>query len=78
MWLGLTLRNSSTFVKFIEDKPFIGEIELRLASDEEKIEFRRQRSEENKNCDFNYPPIQFTISPSDLMLVQRSHVVTIV
>lgn len=65
-WLGLTFRLSNTFIKFINKKPYIYSTELILANDEQKKEFFRLRKEENKNINYNYPLINYTISPGDL------------
>ena len=42
-------------------------VELVLATSEEKKEFYKLRSEENKLINYEYPPINYTISPSDLI-----------
>jgi hypothetical protein len=61
VWLGITFRLSNTYV----DK-------LRLATDEEKKEFLRIRRLENQNIDFKWDSIDYTISPSDLLLARDS------
>lgn len=61
VWLGITFRLSNTYV----DK-------LRLATDEEKKEFLRIRRLENQNMDFKWDSIDYTISPSDLLLARDS------
>lgn len=68
-WLGITFRTSKTLIKFIDKKPYISNNmdELVLASEEEKKQFYMLRSQENKLSNFNYPYINYTISPSDLI-----------
>lgn len=77
-WFGLTLRTSKTKIKFdtkspTETIPLIFNptsnkyIELKLAISEEKKEFYKLRSKENALTKFEYPFIEYTISPSDLI-----------
>jgi hypothetical protein len=66
-WLGITFRLSKTFVKFVEDSPYIGKNVLTLATDVEKKEFFRHKGQENSSIDYTYPEIGYTISPSDLL-----------
>ncbi|AYV75365.1 MAG: hypothetical protein Terrestrivirus1_239 [Terrestrivirus sp.] len=69
-WLGITFRLSKTFIKFINEIPyFYPEMNriLKLANDEEKKEFYKQRSKENSNVIHNYPEIDYTISVSDIL-----------
>jgi hypothetical protein len=60
LWLGITFRLSKTFVY---------DTVLRMATEIEKKEFYKMRSDENKSVDFTYPAIPYTISPSDLLPV---------
>lgn len=69
-WLGITFRLSKTYVKFVDGLPYIGNKILRLANDEEKKEYYKQRSKENKLIDHSYPEIDYTISVSDMLPVQ--------
>jgi len=66
-WLGLTFRLSKTFVKFINDVPFINETILNLANENETKEFYKHRSIENANIGYVYPQLNYTISGSDLL-----------
>jgi len=68
-WLGITFRLSKTFVKFINNKPYINDsdISFKMASDDEKKAFYKQRGKENSNIEHTYPDINYTISKSDLM-----------
>jgi hypothetical protein len=70
LWLGLTLRKSKTFIKFIDEKPYLlNNKVLRIANPEEKREFMKMKGMENQLTDFTYSDIDFTVSPSDLMQV---------
>jgi hypothetical protein len=70
-WFGLTLRLSKTYVNFDGKEPIVESTgkPLRLAIDNEKVEFYKMRGAENRLVDFKYPELDYTISPSDLMLV---------
>jgi len=64
-WLGITFRLSKTMIKFIDNKPyFLNGEELILKNDKE---FYHLRTKENKEIEFEYPPLNYTISPSDLL-----------
>ncbi|MBX9694317.1 MAG: hypothetical protein K2Z81_18170, partial [Cyanobacteria bacterium] len=67
-WLGITFRTSKTFVKLRDAQTyFLDGTRLSLATDEQKSEFFQLRGRENKEVDFSYPRITYTISESDLM-----------
>ncbi|MGW6712668.1 hypothetical protein ACWF9X_07855 [Streptomyces globisporus] len=67
-WLGLTFRTSKTSVRFRDGHACLPEgARLALADDEQRSEFYRLRSRENRETDFAYPPLTYTISESDLM-----------
>lgn len=66
-WLGLTLRTSKTFVRFVDGVACIDGVPLTLATDDQRRELFQLRRRENAETDFHYPPIAYTISPSDLM-----------
>ncbi len=68
-WLGITFRTSKTFVKFHGKQAFMGDTLLTLATDEQKREFYTLRGRENKEVDFSYSALSYTISESDLMLL---------
>lgn len=72
VWCGVTFRLSKTFIKFVDTVPCLHPIgkPLRIATKEEETIFYKQRSEENKTIDFDYPEIGYTISESDLMDVK--------
>ncbi len=60
-WLGITMRTSKLWVS-------LSSVQLRLATSAERAEFLRLRSQENRTAGvFEWPQIDFTISPSDLL-----------
>ena len=65
-WIGMTLRLSKTFITFDNQTPKINNKTLFLANQEQEREFYKLRSQENKNIDFIYPQINYTISENDL------------
>eukprot|EP00656_Telonema_subtile_P010701 TRINITY_DN15197_c0_g1_i1.p1 TRINITY_DN15197_c0_g1~~TRINITY_DN15197_c0_g1_i1.p1 ORF type:complete len:628 (-),score=154.68 TRINITY_DN15197_c0_g1_i1:4-1887(-) len=67
-WLGLTFRTSKTFVRFEGDRACLEDgTVLRLAEKEEAREFYKLRAAENREIEFEYPALSFTVSPSDMM-----------
>ena len=68
-WLGITFRTSKTFVKFRDQGTYFEDdgAPLTLANEEQRNEFYSLRSCENKETDFTYPQIGYTISESDMM-----------
>ncbi|MFF1902639.1 hypothetical protein [Kitasatospora sp. NPDC058218] len=67
-WLGVTLRTSKTFVRFRDGQVCLPQgARLMSADDEQRREFYRLRRRENKETDFSYPLLTYTISESDLM-----------
>ncbi|MEU0098788.1 hypothetical protein [Streptomyces sp. NPDC006267] len=67
-WLGMTFRTSKTFVRFRDGKAYLPQgTPLTSADDEQRQEFYRLRRRENKETDFVYPPLTYTISESDLL-----------
>ncbi len=67
-WLGITFRQSKTWVRFKEGIPYFPEGEqLRLADENQQREFYKLRGQENKSMDFEYPNIHYTLSPGDCM-----------
>ena len=74
-WLGITFRLSKTFIKFINEIPYLTSFDnqmnqinqLNYADDKQKKEFYKCRSLENKQIDYTYPDFNFTISKSDLL-----------
>jgi len=70
-WLGLTFRQSKTFITYENDIPYIDSehIPLTLADVNQRQEFLKCRHLENSLVDYIYPKITYTLSPGDLMLV---------
>ncbi|MBP0452996.1 hypothetical protein J5Y04_26120 [Kitasatospora sp. RG8] len=67
-WLGVTFRTSKTFVRFRDGHAYLPQgARLVSADDEQRHEFYRLRRRENKETDFVYPPLTYTVSESDLM-----------
>jgi hypothetical protein len=67
-WLGMTFRTSKTFVRFRDGQPYLPQGACLMPADEEQSrEFYRLRRRENKETDFVYPLLTYTISESDLM-----------
>lgn len=67
-WLGVTLRTSKTIVRFRDGHAYLPQGDrLVPADDEQSREFYQLRRRENKETDFSYPPLTYTISESDLM-----------
>ena len=62
-WLGVTFRTSKTFVERREDELFFvgsGRL-LRRATEEDAMEMRKCKGRENKEADFLWPDMNFTI-----------------
>ncbi|MFC9812611.1 hypothetical protein ACFVJM_11170 [Streptomyces virginiae] len=67
-WLGVTFRTSKTFVRFHDGQAYLPQGARLTAADEEQAsEFYRLRRRENRETDFSYPPLTYTVSESDLM-----------
>jgi hypothetical protein len=67
-WIGGTLRRSATFLFWERGWRFTSTgTALRLASDEERMEFFRLKKKENEETAFVYPKIEYTVSPGDLL-----------
>ena len=66
-WLGITFRLSKTFIRYKNEIPYFYQSnkELKMATDIEKKEFYKLRSNENASVDFVYPFIEYTICLSD-------------
>lgn len=68
-WLGITFRVSKTFINFIDNIPYfyLTNRVLRLANETEKKEFMKLKGQENKNVEYVYPEMDYTISVSDIV-----------
>lgn len=68
-WLGITFRQSKTFIHFQNNLPYFANGDaLKLANEDQQREFYSLRSKENKSLDFDYPSITYTLSNSDILL----------
>eukprot|EP00930_Biecheleria_cincta_P001071 TRINITY_DN102236_c0_g1_i1.p1 TRINITY_DN102236_c0_g1~~TRINITY_DN102236_c0_g1_i1.p1 ORF type:complete len:728 (-),score=116.47 TRINITY_DN102236_c0_g1_i1:192-2375(-) len=68
-WLGVTFRTSTTFVQFREGQAcFEDGTPLTMADEDQRRDFFKLRSCENKEIGFTYPRLTYTISKSDCML----------
>lgn len=77
-WLGITFRTSKTYINFKNDLPFFSSGEqLTLANEEEEKLFFKLRGEENKNLEFAYPFLNFTISLADTLQPKNSKDISI-
>lgn len=70
-WLGLTFRLSKTWVEFIDQRPVLqpAKLPLRLATTAEWREFLRRKGAENRDVNHRNAPLDFCLSPSDLLPV---------
>ncbi|MEP2278342.1 alpha-ketoglutarate-dependent dioxygenase AlkB [Maribacter sp.] len=68
-WLGITFRESKTFINFKNNLPYLinGKL-LELANEEQSKAYYKLRGEENKNTDFIYPKIDYTLSKADTII----------
>ncbi len=68
-WLGITFRQSKTFIEFKDNIPYFpnGEL-LKLADKEQSKEFYKLRGLENEGVNFMYPDIAYTLSVSDILV----------
>ena len=69
LWLGVTFRQSKTFIYFKDELPFFSHNHqpLTLADSEQQKEFYKNRKFENKNIMYTCPEINYTISIGDLL-----------
>ncbi len=67
-WLGVTFRTSKTFIDYRAGGVFFENGHpLRLATEDEARTYSPLRRQENLETGFNYPPLSFSISASDLI-----------
>lgn len=67
-WLGITFRTSRTLVRFDDGRArFLDGSPLTLADEDQRREFLQLRARENRETEFAYPPISYTLSASDLV-----------
>ncbi|MFH9138244.1 alpha-ketoglutarate-dependent dioxygenase AlkB [Streptomyces sp. NPDC017524] len=68
LWLGVTFRTSKTFVLHRDGQAHLPQgARLTSADEEQRGEFYRLRRRENRETDFVYPSLTYTVSESDLM-----------
>jgi len=70
LWLGVTFRQSKTFIYFKNEIPYFypQKIPLTLATDiHQQKEFYKNRAQENANSNFIYPDIFYTLSVGDII-----------
>ncbi len=65
----MTFRTSKTHLRFHDGRPYLprGGERLTAADEDQRWEFYRLRRRENKEADFTYPPLTYTVSDSDLL-----------
>lgn len=70
-WLGITFRLSKTYIYFNNELPYFYNKDkiLRIANEDEKKYFYKLRGEENKDTNFYYPEINYTISFGDTLQI---------
>ncbi|MFC8719880.1 hypothetical protein [Kitasatospora sp. NPDC057198] len=66
-WLGVTFRTSATPVRHRAGRAHLPDGELLAATEEQQREFHLLRRRENRETDFAYPPLAYTVSGSDLL-----------
>lgn len=67
-WLGVTFRTSKTMVRFRDGQAHLPHgARLTAADEEQSREFYGLRRRENKETDFAYPALTYTVSESDLI-----------
>lgn len=66
-WLGLTFRTSKTLLQFHDAPHFVDGVPLTLADAEQRAELLRLRGRENRETDFTYPRLRYTLSEGDLL-----------
>ncbi|BAV07976.1 hypothetical protein SAMN05421788_103319 [Filimonas lacunae] len=68
-WLGITFRTSKTYIQFKDNQPYFSTGQpLTIANEEQATEFFKLRGQENRNVDFEYPELTYTINPADTMM----------
>lgn len=67
-WLGITYRSSKTFVQFRDEQAFLENgTRLTLANGDQTRQFYKLSGQENRETDFTYPALPFSISESDML-----------
>lgn len=72
-WLGITFRTSKTYIQFEDDLPrFPNGTLLEIANKEQETEFYKLRGEENRNLNFVYPDLTYTVNVADTMKPKKN------
>lgn len=67
LWLGLTLRQSHTYLNSDNSFTSMADKQLELCTPFQRKEFLSYRKLENSETNFVYPPLTYTLSPGDLL-----------
>jgi hypothetical protein len=68
-WLGITFRTSKTYIRFHDNEPrFSNGTLLELAGKEQETEFYKLRGQENRELNFVYPELTYTVNVADRMM----------
>ncbi len=68
LWLGVTFRTSKTTIRYRDGHAHLPDgTRLLLADEDQQREFYRLRRRENRETDFTYPRLGYTVSESDLL-----------
>ena len=68
-WLGITFRTSKTYIRFEDQLPYLSNGRLlELASKEQETEFYKLRGQENRELNFAYPALNYTVNVADRMI----------
>ena len=68
-WLGITFRTSKTYIQFHNNEPcFSNGKLLELAGKEQEAEFYKLRGQENRELNFVYPELTYTVNEADRMM----------
>ncbi|PWV54332.1 2-oxoglutarate-Fe(II)-dependent oxygenase superfamily protein [Chitinophaga sp. S165] len=72
-WLGITFRTSKTYIRFENNLPYFSNGKLlELANKEQEAEFYKLRGEENRDMNFVYPDLTYTVNAADIMMPKNS------
>lgn len=72
-WLGITFRKSKTYIQFENNLPHFSNGKLlELANKEQETAFYKLRGEENRNLNFVYPDLTYTVNVADTMKPKHS------
>ena len=67
-WLGITFRKSKTYIQFKDNVPHFSNGKLlALANKEQESAFYKLRGQENRELNFVYPELTYTVNVADMM-----------